>query len=164
MTLIALAMALAVASAVVYRRHGVSGVSDGLALGAGMLRQVLPLMLLGMVLAGFTRVALPEDLISRWLGEDAGVTSVLLGAAAGALLPAGPYVMMPLLGSLLGAGAGVGPIAAFMTAWSIIPISRTLVWEIPFLGGAFAASRTLVSLPFPFASGFAVPYVIKLFE
>ena len=64
--------------------------------------------------------------------------------------------------SLLDSGAGVGPVAAFITAWGVIPFSRTVVWEMPFLSPAFAISRTIVALPFPFIAGLLAPPVYDL--
>jgi uncharacterized membrane protein YraQ (UPF0718 family) len=122
------------------------------------------MMLLGMLLAGMAEVILPTELIGRWMGSDSGIVGVLIGTVLGAIMPAGPYVVMPLLGSAMTTGAGAGAIAAFITAWSVAPISRTIVWEMPFLGGAFTASRVIVSLPFPILVGLLVPPVFEMFD
>ena len=115
------------------------------------------MLLLGMLLAGMTQVILPADLVGRWMGSESGIVGVLIGAAVGSLVPAGPFVVFPLLGSILATGAGAGAVAAFITAWSVTPVSRTLVWELPFLGGAFTASRFIVMLPFPILAGAVDP-------
>ena len=164
MTLIAFTGLLVVITALVFKRDGFEGVREGVMLTVRMLRRVGPMIVLGVALAGMTEVILPSDLIARWMGGNSGIVGISIGAAVGSLVPAGPYVVMPLLGSMMAAGAGVGPAAAFMTAWSVTPISRTLVWELPFLGGRFTASRMAVSLPFPFLAGFMTPYVFRLID
>ena len=155
---------LVVATLVVIRwRHGNDGVRAGVGEGALMIRRIAPMLVLGMLIASMASVALPPELIERWLGDESGFTGILIGIAVGALVPAGPYVTIPLLGSLMASGAGVGPLAAFLTAWSVVPISRSLVWETPFLGPAFAISRYVVALPFPLAAGLLAPPVYRLF-
>jgi uncharacterized membrane protein YraQ (UPF0718 family) len=164
MTLAILAGLVVLSIIVIRWRHGTEGVREGLVQSSTMMRRIAPMMLLGLVIASMAQVALPSELISRWLGDEAGATGIAIGIAVGATVPAGPYVVIPLLGSLMTSGAGVGPIAAFMTAWSVIPLSRTLVWEMPFLGAGFAVSRYLVVLPFPIVAGFLAPPVFTLFE
>lgn len=145
-------------------RHGGEGVRTGVGEGITMVRRIAPMLVLGMLIASMAEVALPPELIDRWLGDESGFTGILIGIGVGALVPAGPYVTIPLLGSLMAAGAGIGPLAAFLTAWSVIPISRSLVWETPFLGPAFSISRYVVALPFPLAAGVLAPPVFRLFE
>ena len=164
MTLIILAGMVVVVTALVLVRRGPAGVRDGLSMSVGMLRQVALMLLLGMLLAGMTQVILPADLVGRWMGSESGIVGVLIGAAVGSLVPAGPFVVFPLLGSILATGAGAGAVAAFITAWSVTPISRTLVWELPFLGGAFTASRFIVMLPFPILAGLLTPPIFRLID
>ncbi len=147
----------------VARRDGVAGVRAGFASSWVALRGVVGPMVLGLTMAGMAEVALPAALVSRLMGDESQFSGVAIGVLLGALVPAGPYVVMPLAASLLSTGAGVGPITAFLTAWSVIPLARTLVWEWPFMGGGFTASRVLVSLPFPFLVGLAMPYIYRLF-
>ena len=157
-----LAGVLMVTALFVARRDGAAGVRAGFQTSWLALRGIVLPMALGLTMAGMAQVALPAELV-RLMGDESGISGVAMGALLGVLIPAGPYVVMPLAASLLGTGAGVGPITAFLTAWSVTPVSRTLMWELPFMGGAFTASRLLVSLPFPFFVGLAMPYVYRLF-
>jgi uncharacterized membrane protein YraQ (UPF0718 family) len=61
-------------------------------------------------------------------------------------------------------GASAGPLAAFLTAWGIIPINRTLVYEIPMLGSQFALIRYGASIIFPVLIGMIVSFVFKLIK
>ena len=145
-------------------RHGNEGIREGVHQTSSMLRRIAPMMVIGMFIAAMASVALPSEIINRWLGDESGLTGIFIGIAVGAAVPAGPYVVIPLLATLMANGAGVGPLAGFITAWSVIPISRTLVWELPFLGAPFAISRYLVAFSFPLIAAFLAPPVFALFD
>ena len=157
-----LAALVALTAALVVRKQGLAGLRQGGVTSLLLLRTVARMLVLGMLLASMTQVILPEDVVTRWMGDESGFTGILIAAAVGAVVPGGPYVVIPLAGSIFLSGAGVGPVAAFLTAWNTIPLTRTVMWELPFLGGAFSASRMLVNLPFPLIAGVATPPVYRL--
>jgi uncharacterized membrane protein YraQ (UPF0718 family) len=158
-----LAGLLVVTLASVYRKEGRHGVKAGLLSSAKTVLMVLPLILMGVIFAGMVEVILPGDLISDWMGSGSGLRGILIGTAAGMLIPGGPYVVVPLIASIMESGAGPGPVAAFFTAWGVVPISRTLIWEVPFLGVAFTGARVIVNLGFPILVGLTTPWVYGLF-
>lgn len=119
-------------------------------------------LLLGFAMAGLITVMVPSELIGRYLGEGSGVSGLLIATVAGILTPGGPYIQFPVVASLYRAGAAPGPLAAYLTAWGTIPLNRSLVWEVPFLGLPFTLARLAVSLAVPFLVGLAVPYVLRL--
>ena len=162
MTLALLAGIVALTLVLVLRKDGISGVCTGGETSVLLFRSVARMLALGMLLAGMTQVILPQEVISLWLGDESGFTGILIGAAVGMLVPGGPYVVIPLAASIFLAGAGVGPVAALITAWNTIPFTRTVMWELPFLGGAFTTSRMLVNLPFPIVAGLLTPPVYNL--
>jgi uncharacterized membrane protein YraQ (UPF0718 family) len=141
------------ATAISYRQHRVAGIRQGLGVSWRMFQVVAPNMAIGMLLAGMAQVVLPAELISRWMGNESGLTGVLIGTVVGSVVPGGPYVVVPLIGSVYHTGAGPGAIAAFVSAWSLSPITRTVMFEIPFLGGALTAARLIVSTPASIAIG-----------
>lgn len=157
-----MAVLLAVTSALAFRVHGFQGVREGFLRGMRTLRMVAPMLLIGLALAGFVNVVVSPDLISEWMGSNSGIVGILIGTGAGALIPGGPYVSLPIAASIFDKGAGVGPIAAFLTAWGAIPISRSIVWELPFLGGSFTFVRYIVNLAFPLVAGFLTPPIYNL--
>ena len=157
-----LAALVVLTAALVVRKQGLAGLRQGGVTSLLLLRTVARMLVLGMLLASMTQVILPEDLVTRWMGEESGFTGILIAAVVGAIVPGGPYVVIPLAGSIFLSGAGVGPVAAFLTAWNTIPLTRTVMWELPFLGGAFSSSRMLVNLPFPIAAGVLTPPVYRL--
>ena len=67
----------------------------------------------------------------------------------GAILPGGPYVFLPLIASIYKAGAGVGPVIAFLTGRALLGIHILVVWQIPFLGMEIPLARYIVCLFIP---------------
>ena len=100
-----IAMALFVA-----RRDGAHGVRAGFKSSWLTLRGVVGPMVLGLTMAGMAEVALPAELVGQLMGDDARISGLTIGVLLGVLVPAGRYVVMPLAATLLGTGAGVGPI------------------------------------------------------
>lgn len=119
-------------------------------------------LVLGFVLAGLITVLMPSDLVGRYLGAQSGFTGLVIATVAGILTPGGPYIQFPVVAALFQSGAAPGPLAAYLTAWSLIPLNRTLVWEIPFLGAPFALVRPAVSVALPLLIGLAVPWMLRL--
>jgi uncharacterized membrane protein YraQ (UPF0718 family) len=137
---------------------------SGLVQGGRMLWTVFPRLLLGFALAGMIQVMIPTEYIAKMIGEGSGIRGILIATAAGAVTPGGPYVNFPIVAALYKSGAGIGPLAAYLVAWGIIPINRTLVWEIPFLGTHFAFARYLSCIIFPLVIGILTPFIFKLLK
>ena len=89
-----------------------------LAAGRTLWRNLL-IILLGFVIAGLVQVLVPKELISRWLGAQAGLKGVLIACVVGGLVPGAPYAVFPLVASLYRAGASMGAVVGFITAWSL---------------------------------------------
>jgi len=94
-----------------------------LAAGRTLWRNLL-ILLLGFVIAGLVQVLVPRELISRWLGAQAGLKGVLIACVAGGLVPGAPYAVFPLVAALYQAGAGLGAVVGFTAAWSLWSVSR----------------------------------------
>jgi uncharacterized membrane protein YraQ (UPF0718 family) len=84
----------------------------------------LLLLLLGFVVAGLAQVLIPRDLITRWLGAQAGVKGVFIGCLVGGLVPGAPYATFPLVAALYRAGASLGAVVGFVSAWALWSVSR----------------------------------------
>ena len=111
---------------------------------------LLPRLAVGVIGAGFIARAMPQDIVTQWLGPNSGVGGVTMAALAGALTPGGPVVGFALGAAALKAGAGLPQVMAYVTGWSLFTINRVLVWEVPTMPVRFIVLRMLVSLPFPF--------------
>lgn len=134
-------------------------VPEGLKAGGKLFWDILPAMVLAFIAAGLVSVLLPRDLMSRWLGEDSGLRGLIIATLAGALTPGGPFVQFPIVAVLLKAGAGVAPLMAYITAWSILGLNRILVYEIPMLGWRLSIARIAASLVFPMIIGLFTRFI-----
>ena len=161
-SIIVLGVILIAMAVVALRLQGWSGISTGLLAGGQLFKRVGPQLALGFLMAGFIQVVIPSHVIGNWMGEGSGLRGILLGTVAGALAPGGPFVQFPLLAALHKSGATLGPIAAFVTAWSMIPLMRTMIYEIPLLGMPFTVARFALSFPLPVIIGLTVPRLMAL--
>jgi uncharacterized membrane protein YraQ (UPF0718 family) len=124
----------------------------GLKSALNMTAQVLPLLIFAFIVAGMVQVLLPQELLSRWIGEESGLKGIFIGTVAGGLTPGGPYVSLPVVAGFLRAGAGVGIMVAYLTAWSLWAVSR-LPMEIGLLGWKFTLIRLVSTFIFPPLAG-----------
>jgi uncharacterized membrane protein YraQ (UPF0718 family) len=129
-----------------------------------LLQDVWLPLLLGFCLAGFFNVLVPQELLVKWMGEQAGFQGILLGWLIGLLMPGGPYVVFPIAASLFKQGVSVGPLLAFITAKSLLSPTRLFSWEIPFLGWPFTVARAIPSLLFPPLIGIIGQRLFNLFS
>ena len=125
-----------------------------------MLLQIMPLLICAFIVAGMVQVLLPKDLISRWVGAEAGMRGIWIGTVAGGLTPGGPYISLPVVAGLMRTGAGVGTLVAFLTAWSLWSVAR-LPMEIGLLGWRFTAIRLACTFVFPPIAGFLAHALFK---
>ena len=153
---------LLAATVAVYLREGWGGVGDGLKGTWDLMARALPVTLLGMTLAGMLQIVAPPGVVGRYMGEDSGLLGLAIGMGAGLIIPGGPYVMYPIGAALMTSGAGIGPMAGFVSARNLVTFNRLLVWELPFLGWHFTVTRILVSWWMPPATVALVPLVYRL--
>lgn len=124
----------------------------GLKSALKMTTEILPLLVFAFIVAGMIKVLLPQELMSRWVGEESGFRGILIGTVAGGIMPGGPYVSLPLAAGLLRAGAGLGTMVAFLTAWSLWAVAR-MPMEIGIMGWKFTLVRLACTFFFPPIAG-----------
>ncbi len=124
----------------------------GLKSALNMTIDILPLLIFAFIMAGMIQTLLPQELLSRWIGEESGIRGILIGTIAGGLTPGGPYVSLPLAAGFLRAGASLGTMVAFITAWSLWAVAR-LPMEIGIMGWKFTAVRLVCTFFFPPIAG-----------
>jgi uncharacterized membrane protein YraQ (UPF0718 family) len=122
-----------------------------LAAGRSLWRN-LPVLLLGFVMAGLAQVLIPKEWITRWLGSQAGVKGVLIGCVVGGLVPGAPYATFPLVAALYRAGASLGAVVGFVSAWALWSVSR-LPLEIALIDSKPALVRYAVTFVVPPLAG-----------
>ena len=124
----------------------------GLKSTGNMLIQLVPLLIFALIVAGMVQVLLPQEMISKWVGAESGFRGLLIGTAMGGFTPGGPFVTMPIAAGLLRAGAGIGTMVAFLTAWSLIAVAR-LPMELGVMGWKFTLIRLACTFFFPPIAG-----------
>jgi len=125
----------------------------GLKSAMKMTVDILPMLIFAFIMAGMIQALLPQELLSKWIGEESGIRGILIGTVAGGITPGGPYVSLPLAAGFLRAGAGIGTMVAFLTAWSLWAVSR-LPMEIGVMGWKFTFIRLACTFFFPPIAGF----------
>ncbi|MBI5628969.1 MAG: permease [Candidatus Rokubacteria bacterium] len=124
--------------------------------GLSLLWFILPRLVPALILTGMLQVLIPQELVSRYFGREAGLRGILVASVAGVLTPGGPMVSVPLMVALANSGAGLAALVAYMTSWSLFGVQRIIAWEAPLLGWHFVVARVLPSLAFPLVAGWLV--------
>lgn len=132
-------------------RRGDGSARRSVEVGWSTLKRTLPLLVVAFIIVGYVNVLEPQALVQTWIGPDSGFRGILIGSAAGMLLPGGPYVVFPLIATLYGTGAGMGPTLAMITSWAALAL-LSVSFELPFMGWRFTLIR--------FGLGFAVPILV----
>lgn len=133
-----------------------------LASGRDHFRALAPRIPFALLAAECIGRVLPREHVAELLGAGAGLPGTLLGALVGWLLPGGPLVAFPLAIALFRAGAEQAPLVALITAWSLMAVNRTLLFEVPMLGTGFTLRRMLVSAPLPVLAGVTAALIAAL--
>jgi uncharacterized membrane protein YraQ (UPF0718 family) len=142
-----------VSMGLVYWLKGGPALGTALAQAWRLLVSIAPLIVFGLTLGGLARELADPKQIAPILGAQSGWTGLILATALGAVTPGGPFAAFPIVYALFLAGADVGAVIAFLTAWSIIGVQRIVTWELPLLGHEFVIIRVLTSLPLPVLVG-----------
>jgi uncharacterized membrane protein YraQ (UPF0718 family) len=149
----AIAVAVVVSAAVVYRRDGQARFLEILFGDVSLFIDILPKVLAACLIAAFVAVLMPREVVLRWVGAESGVLGVVIATLAGIICPGGPITIFPIAAAFVAIGADTGAAIAFITSWTLLGYARILVWELPFFGGEFVFWRTMVALPMPIIAG-----------
>jgi len=126
---------------------------DALGNDGQLILRIIPLIGAGFLIGGFSQILLPSDLVGRWLGAESGLRGIAIATVAGIFTPGGPIISFPLVVALAAAGADIGALVAYITSWSVLGLTRIIMWELPFMGADFTATRFAASLLLPFIAG-----------
>lgn len=118
------------------RRKTWTGIKKGMVLFA----KILPAILSVLILVSVALYLLPNELIVKHLGQDAGFTAYVFAAIAGsfALIPG--FIAYPLAGIMVKTGVGYPVIAVFITTLMMVGI-LTLPIEVKFFSVRVAIIR-----------------------
>ena len=157
----AIAVAVVVSAAVVYRRDGQARFLEILFGDVGLFIDILPKVLAACLIAAFVAVLMPREVVMRWVGAESGVLGIVIATLAGIICPGGPITIFPIAAAFVAIGADTGAAIAFMTSWTLLGYARFLVWELPFFGGEFVFWRAIVALPMPIIAGFLARAIVN---
>jgi uncharacterized membrane protein YraQ (UPF0718 family) len=133
-------------------RGGVALLGEGLRAGGRGALQLVPLLAVVFLLAGFAEVLLPRAAIAAWLSDAAGVRGLLIAWVAGALTPGGGPVGLPLAAALMRSGAGVGVLVTYVTSMSLLSFVRVPL-ELGTYGPRLTVLRVMSSVVLPLIAG-----------
>jgi uncharacterized membrane protein YraQ (UPF0718 family) len=145
-------VAAGVALAVVYLKSP-EAANRGLSATGSLMLEITPRMIAAFTLAGLFQALVPQEIIVGWMGHGSGFKGILIGMSLGGITPGGPMTHFPVIASLFKMGVGIGPLVAYLSAWSLFGLQRVIMWEIPFLGPKVVAIRIAVSFLFPLVAG-----------
>ena len=126
---------------------------NGLKVAGSTLWGNLVLLLAGFLIAGLMQVLLPKELISKWLGDQAGGKAIWIGCLVGGLFPGSPYSTFPIVANLYKAGAGLGAVVGFISAWALWSVSRLPI-ELALINPKVALLRYAITFIVPPAAGY----------
>ncbi len=145
------ALLIVLGAAALFRGHG--SFRQGLVRGAEQLIKLLPRMFCALVAAGFLAILIPTEVISSFLGAEAGFMAIVVGTVTGMIIPAGPAISFSIAAVLANEGASVPALVSFITSWSVFALHRVFIFEIPLLGISFTRLRMLSGLILPLLAG-----------
>jgi len=105
---------------------------------------ILPTVLIIIIVIGLLLGFVPPSEISKVIGEQSGLSGVLLIAVLGSILHIQAFISFPLAGALLKSGASISVVAAFITTLTMVG-TGTLPLEIKELGKKIALLRNGIS-------------------
>jgi uncharacterized membrane protein YraQ (UPF0718 family) len=154
-TLLFLTVLLVAVAALAQWRGGSELVRQGFASGWEQLVRFGPMIVVSFLAAGFADQLIPPAWVREQLGAQSGLRGIALATGVGILTPAGPFVSMPIAAAMIRTGAGVGPVVAFLSSWSLLAIHRLVAWEVPILGWQLALLRYAACAALPIVAGLA---------
>ena len=149
--LILLALLLMLGALALARRDGTF--LAGMERALEQFARLVPRMLCALLAAGFVAKLIPSELIAGQLGPDAGPRAILIAAAAGLIVPAGPAIAFSIAVVFARSGASVPALVAFITSWSVFAAHRVFIYEIPLLGPSFLRLRLTSAAAMPLLAG-----------
>ena len=123
----------------------------------------LPVLVVAMLIAGFTEILLPKNVVESWLSDSSGWHGIALAWLAGILTPGGSIIGLPLIAALYKAGVGISVLITYATSFATLSILRVPI-EVGFYGWRLTGLRLLVSLVLPIIAGMLTQLLLPLLK
>lgn len=112
--------------------------------------RLLPRLSIGVLGSGYIAEIMPQQFIATWLGPSSGLAGTAIAVLAAALTPGGPMIGFAIGVAALKSGAAAPQVIAYSTAWALLAVQRTIIWELPMMPARVVWLKMLASLPLPF--------------
>ena len=129
-----------------------------------LLNSVWMELALGFILAGLLDALIPPPVLSRFMGGDRLGQGILVGWAAGLIMPGGPYLVFPVVANLLRGGAAPGAVISLLTAKTLVSPIRMLTYEAPLLGWPLTLARFVPGVLLPPVMGLLGQWLFTVFK
>lgn len=103
-----------------------------------LLWKIVPLLLLGVFIAGIIKEMLPQEVVQRWVGGNS-LGNNLLSSVFGALMYFSTLTEVPIVKALMELGMGKGPALTLLLAGPSLSLPNMIV-----IGGVMGFKRTVV--------------------
>lgn len=115
-------------------------------------KQLLPVLVLALIIAGCVEVLLPKGWVERWLSDASGWRGIAVAWVAGILTPAGGPVGLPVVAGFARAGVGMPVLVTYLVSLSTLSLMR-LPMELGMIGSRLALLRFGACLLLPPLAG-----------
>lgn len=158
-SLLAFAILAGSSGAAVYWLNGADAFHHSIGESWNLFQFIFPRVGAAVLIAAFLQILVPREIVSRLIGEKAGISSIFIATIAGIFTPGGPLTSFPIVIALYASGANKGALVAYLSAWAMVGAQRILVWELPLMGPDFTLIRVGSSLILPILAGTIALYV-----
>jgi len=124
-------------------------------------KYILPMLLGVILLVGLILSMLDTNIISRIIGEQSGISGVLLASVIGSVTLIPGFIAFPTAALLLQGGAGYTQIAAFVQTLMMVGIV-TLPLEIKYFNTKVAITRNVLSFVFSIGVAYFIGFILGI--
>ena len=132
----------------------------GLLTSASQFKSFLPVLIIAILLAGFTEVLLPQGFVEKWLSDSAGWRGIVIAWIAGIITPGGSIVGLPIIAGLYKTGVGIAVLMTYATSLATLSLIRIPI-EVSFYGWHLTLIRIGVSITLPLIAGGLTLVLVK---
>ena len=129
----------------------------------GQLLKFLPILVIAILVAGFTETLIPEGVIKTWLSDASGWRGLALGWFAGVITSGGSIIGLPLIAALYKSGVGLSVLMTYSTSLATLSLLR-IPLEVGFYGWRLTVIRILASLVLPLIAGVLTQLLVPMLE
>jgi len=133
---------------IAYIQGGFPLLASSFSIAGQTLLRIFPILIVAFIVAGLVSILVPKEMVSKWLGKEAGWKGLIIGPAIGVLIQGGPFAFFPLFDSVFRDNETIGTAVAMITAWGVINVGH-LPYELTFLWPRFVALKYSIYIAIP---------------